>query len=84
MPGDDNVGTKDTEYPSGTCQEDEEKSETVKENELEEQDDAEEPLGVPREAVIHYEVEHSVGVDGSETHREGEDVVEVVQGKELS
>ena len=47
-------------------------------------DDDDGPFTVALQAVIHEEVEDGVGVDGDEADGEGEDVVEVVQGKEVA
>ena len=42
------------------------------------------PFAVALQAVIHEEVEDGVGIDGDESDREGEEVVEVVQGEEVA
>ena len=67
-----------------TCEEDKEEPETVKEDELKEEDNAKEPLAVALEAIVHEEVEHGISVDGNESNRKGEDVVEVVNGEEVA
>lgn len=67
-----------------TCQEDKEQSQTVKEDELEKEDDAEESFAVAFEAVIHEKVEHGVAVDADEADGEGHDIVEVVKCEEVA
>ena len=42
------------------------------------------PFAVALQAVVHEEVEDGVRVDGDQPHREGQHVVEVVQGKEVA
>jgi len=75
---------RDASQHSSSCEEDEEESEAVKEDELKEQDNAKEPFAVALQTIVHEEVEHGVGVDCKEANWEGEDVVEVVKVKETT
>ena len=50
---------------------------------VDDDDDDSEPFAVTLQAVIHEEVKHGVGVDGDQPDGEGEDVVQVVKGKEV-
>ena len=73
-----------SQLSANTCQEDEEKPETVKEDEFNQKNNAKKPFAVALQAVIHNEVEHGVGVYGNETNREGDDVVEIVKGNKVA
>ena len=67
-----------------TCQEYEEQSQTVKEDELKKENNSKKPLAVSLKTVIHDKVKHGVAIDCKESNWECNDVMEIIISNEVA